>query len=74
MFGAKLWHDSFVVCLESEVIPFLDCSWSKVSKNVQDFDNWIKIGWVIDPKPRTGQLQNSLRHGSIYGAVVVPKR
>ena len=43
--------------LESKVIPFLDCSWSKDSKNVQDFEDWTKIKRVTAQKPRMGQFQ-----------------
>ena len=44
--------------LESKVIPFLESSWNKVSKTVQDFDNWTKIDGVMGKKLRVGQFQN----------------
>ena len=47
------------IVIESKVIPFLESNWSKVSKNVQDFENWTKIGGVIAKKLGVGQLQNS---------------
>ena len=51
--------------LESKVIPTLDCPWSKLSKNVQDFKDKAKIGWVNARKPRISQIQDIHKNSSI---------